>query len=136
MPFQINFEVAFFFNPSKFKLNIMHEFSIAINIIEIAETEAKKVNCKRVSNLILDVGTMAGIEFHALDFALESAVKNTMLEKAKITINRIQATAKCTNCMHEFEIDSSFDPCPKCGGFYHQILSGKEMKVKSLVAEE
>lgn len=114
----------------------MHEFSIAINIIEIAEAEAQKANCTKVSSLVLDVGTMAGIEYHALDFALESAVKNTMLEKAKITINKIQSVAKCNNCMHEFDIDSSFDPCPECGGFYHQILSGKEMKVKSLVAEE
>jgi hydrogenase nickel incorporation protein HypA/HybF len=114
----------------------MHEFSIAINIIEIAEAEAKKANCTKVSKLVLDVGTMSGIEFHALDFALESAVKNTMLENAELIINKIQARAKCSDCQNEFEIDSAFDPCPGCGGFYHQILSGKEMRVKSLVADE
>lgn len=113
----------------------MHEFSIAISIIEIAEKEAKKTNSKIVSKLVLDIGTMAGIEFHALDMAMESAVKDTMLEKAKIIINKIQSKAKCNACKHEFEIQTSFDPCPKCGSFYHEILSGKELKVMKLVVE-
>ena len=113
----------------------MHEFSIALSIIEIAEGEAKKAKSQVVTELVLDVGTMAGIEFHALDFAMESAIKNTMLENAKIVVNKIQAQAKCINCSEEFDIQSSFDPCPKCSGFYHNILSGKELKVKSLVVD-
>lgn len=113
----------------------MHEFSIVLSIIEIAENEAKKAKSEVVTELVLDVGTMAGIEFHALDFAMESAIKNTMLENAKIVVNKIQARSKCINCSEEFDIQSSFDPCPKCSGFYHNILSGKELKVKSLVVE-
>ena len=114
----------------------MHEFSIALSIIEIAEDEAKKVNSKEISELVLDVGTMAGIEYHALNFAMESAVKNTLLEKAKIVVNKIEAKAQCNSCNAEFKIESSFDPCPECGGFYHQVLCGKELKIKSLVVEE
>jgi len=113
----------------------MHEFSIAMSIIEIAENEAKKAKSSVVSELVLDVGTMAGIEFHALDFAMESAIKNTILENAKIVVNKIQAKAKCISCESEFDIQSSFDPCPECGGFYHNILSGKELKVRSLVVD-
>lgn len=113
----------------------MHEFSIAISIIEIAEDEARKAKGTAVNELVLDIGTMSGIEFLALETALEMAVKNTMLEKAKIQINKIQAQAKCSNCAHEFEIDSAFDPCPKCGSLFHQILIGKELKVKSLVVD-
>ena len=114
----------------------MHEFSIALSIIEIAEAEARKVDSKVISELVLDIGTMAGIEYHALDFAMESAVKNTLLENAKIIVNKIQARANCNSCKSEFSIESSFDPCPECGGFYHNILCGKELKIKSLVVEE
>ncbi|PLX05836.1 MAG: hydrogenase maturation nickel metallochaperone HypA [Marinilabiliales bacterium] len=113
----------------------MHEFSIALSIIEIAENEAKKAKSSRVSELVLDIGTMAGIEFHALDFAMESATKDTMLQKAKIVINKIQAIGKCKDCHHEFNIQSAFDQCPKCNGYFINVLSGKEMKVKSLVVE-
>lgn len=113
----------------------MHEFSIALSIIDIAEKEAKKAKSTKVTELVLDVGTMAGIEFHSLDFALESAIKNTMLEHAKIIVNKIQSRAKCSDCNHEFENQTAFDPCPECGGFYHTTLVGKELKVKSLVVD-
>lgn len=113
----------------------MHEFSIALSIIEIAEKEAKKVSSSEVSELVLDIGTMAGIEYHALDFAMESATKNTMLEKAKIIVNKIPAKGKCKSCGHEFEVETAFDQCPKCNEFVIEIMSGKELKIKSLVVE-
>lgn len=113
----------------------MHEFSIAVSIIEIAEAEAKKANANGIKELVMDVGTMAGIEFFALDAAMEMAVKNTLLEKAKVTVNKIQAKAKCTECKTEFEISQVYDPCPKCGSLYHELLGGKELQIKSLVVD-
>ncbi len=113
----------------------MHEFSIAMSIVEIAEDEARKAKGTAVNELVLDVGTMSGIEFQALETALEMAVKNTMLEKAKIQVNKIQARAKCRDCTHEFDIDSAFDPCPECKGLFHEVLTGKELQVKSLVVD-
>ena len=113
----------------------MHEFSIAMSIIEIAETEAKKANANAVNELVLDVGTMSGIEFDALETAMEMAVKNTILEQAEIKINKIQAIARCTDCQTEFEVENVFDDCPNCGSLFHKILNGKELKVKSLVVD-
>lgn len=113
----------------------MHEFSIAMSIIEIAEAEADKANANAINELILDVGTMSGIEFYALDTALEMAIKNTMLEKAKITINKIQARAKCSKCSNVFVIDNIFDPCPSCNSLYHDLQSGKELQIKSLLVD-
>jgi hydrogenase nickel incorporation protein HypA/HybF len=78
---------------------------------------------------------MAGIEFYALDTALEMAVKDTLLETANVTVNKIQATAKCTECKTEFDIDQVYEECPKCKSLYHEILSGKELQIKSLVVD-
>jgi hydrogenase nickel incorporation protein HypA/HybF len=113
----------------------MHEFSIAMNIVEIAEAEAAKANSNEVKELVLDVGTLSGIEFYALDAALEMAVKNTILEQAEITVNKIKAKAKCTECSSKFDINHVFDPCPKCGSLYHEVISGKELQVRSLVID-
>lgn len=113
----------------------MHEFSIALSIIEIAEKEAVKANANSITELVLEIGTQSGIELYALEAALEMAVMNTFLEKAKIQINTIQAEAKCKDCSTVFSIENIFDPCPKCGGFYHEIISGKEMKIKSLLVD-
>ena len=113
----------------------MHEFSIALSIIEIAEKEALKANADSITELVLDIGTQSGIEIYALEAALEMAVLKTALEKTKIRINQIQAEAKCKACSHIFNIENIFDPCPNCGSFYHELVSGNEMKVKSLLIE-
>jgi len=113
----------------------MHEFSIAMSIIEIAENEAKKESATAINELVLDIGTQAGIEFYALDTALQMAVKDTMLENANIQVNKIQARVKCTECNTEFEVNNIFDPCPECNSLYHELLCGKEMQIKSLVVD-
>ncbi len=114
----------------------MHEFSIAMSIIEIAEEEARAVDSSKILKLELNVGTMAGIEYYALDTALEIAVKNTLLENAVIKVNKIQGRAKCTDCNHEFDISSVFDVCPNCKGLFSDVISGKELKIKSIVVED
>jgi len=113
----------------------MHEFSIAISIIEAAELEAAKVNATEITDLVLEIGTMAGIEFEALDTALEAAVRQTKLEKTRIQVIKIQAIGRCTDCDNEFDINDFLDPCPQCGGLFHRVLSGKELKIKSIVVE-
>ncbi len=113
----------------------MHEFSIAMSIIEIAEDEARKAKAKAIKELILDIGTMSGIEFYALDTAMEMAVTNTMLENSLLKINKIQARAKCSECSKEFDINNVYDPCPSCNSLYHELLSGKELQIKSIVVD-
>lgn len=114
----------------------MHEFSIVMNIIEIAEEEAHKAKASTITSLKLDVGTMAGIEFYALDAALEMAVKNTMMENTKVIINKIPAIARCSECSHEFLMNHITDACPKCNSLFSEVISGKEMKISSLTVEQ
>lgn len=121
-----------------FLLNIitMHEFSIVMNIIEIAEEEAHKAKASSITSLKLDVGTMAGIEFYALETALDMAVKNTMMENTDVIINKIPAVARCSNCGYEFNIKDITDECPKCKSLFSEVISGKEMKISSLTVEQ
>ncbi len=114
----------------------MHEFSIAMSIIDAVEIEAKKAEALTVSAITLDVGTMAGIEYYALDTALEMAVKGTLLENAGITVNKIQAKARCKDCNFCFEIREVTDLCPSCSSMFHIVTGGKELKIRSIVIEE
>ncbi len=110
----------------------MHEMSIAIGIVNIAEEEAKKADIKSFSAIDLEIGTLAGIEFDSLEFVWEAAVKDSVLEKAERRISKIKARAKCSDCEEEFSIKYIYDSCPKCGSFLKTILRGKELRVKSL----
>ena len=110
----------------------MHELSIAIGIVKIAEAEMAKAKAKKVELIELEIGTLAGIEFDSLDFVWPSAVKDTVLEHATKKINVISAKAKCVDCDTVFEIKKIYDSCPNCNSFLKGILQGKELRVKAL----
>ena len=113
----------------------MHELSIAVNIVEMIEDNAKMEKAHSVDRFEIDVGTLSGVVVDALEFALEEAVKNSICSKAKWKINKIEAKAKCRKCGHIYNVDDYFSPCPKCERFDKEILQGKEIQLKSITVE-
>ena len=110
----------------------MHELSIALSIIDIVEQEVIKNSAKEVVEIELEIGKLSGIEPYALDFAWEYAIINTVLEKARRNTKYIKATAVCSDCGHEFEIENIYDECPACKSYMKELKSGRELRVKSL----
>lgn len=110
----------------------MHELSIALGIVGIAENQIRKHQAQRVETIELEIGQLAGVEWKALEFAWESATKHTVLENSQLEVNRVEGAARCLECQHEFPTTSLFARCPSCGGFFSQIIRGKELRVKAL----
>ncbi len=110
----------------------MHELSVALGIVKIAEEKASEANAKSVDCIELEIGSLAGIELDALDMVWPAAVKGTVLENAKKKVNIIQGRAECRNCGAVFDVNQFYDSCPKCDSFQKNILLGKEMRVKTL----
>jgi hydrogenase nickel incorporation protein HypA/HybF len=111
----------------------MHELSIVMSIVSIAEEQATAARAQRIEEIELDIGCLSTIETEAFDFAWKEGIKNTALEKATCKINRIKGKGKCLDCETEFEINHYYDPCPVCGQHLVDIIAGKELRVKSLV---
>ncbi|UCH14974.1 MAG: hydrogenase maturation nickel metallochaperone HypA [Bacteroidales bacterium] len=110
----------------------MHEFSIAVNIIDIASKAAENEDAEKINEVEIEVGMLSGVIIEALEFALESAVKNTLLENAKIVIDKVKALAKCNDCQAEFEPDNLIAQCPVCSSIDFKIIRGRELRVKSI----
>ncbi|PLX04234.1 MAG: hydrogenase maturation nickel metallochaperone HypA [Marinilabiliales bacterium] len=113
----------------------MHELSIATNVVEIVEEEAKAKQAQKVTKLELEVGALSGVVMDALKFAMEEAVKNTIMQNASIHYHVIDGIAKCENCSEQFDTEEYFSPCLKCGHPYTDIIQGKELKIKSINIE-
>ncbi len=111
----------------------MHELSVVMSIIDIAEAYAGKAGSDRVDEIELDIGTLSGVDMDALDFAWTEAVKTTLLSRAVRRINRIAARARCMDCDHVFDVDQPGTPCPVCSGYLVVLIRGKELRVKSLL---
>ncbi|MFH0757271.1 MAG: hydrogenase maturation nickel metallochaperone HypA [Bacteroidota bacterium] len=67
----------------------MHEMSIALSIVDLADEQANLAHAGKIIEIELDIGTMSGVEVEALNFALEIAAMDTLLEAAVVKINRI-----------------------------------------------
>lgn len=110
----------------------MHELSIVMGIIDIAEDVVRKNNAHKVERIELEIGTMAGVEMQALDFAWYEAVRNTVLAEAERDIIKIGARARCMDCDTEFPVTNQLEQCPICHGFLKTFIQGKELRVKAL----
>lgn len=113
----------------------MHELSIVMSIIEIAESEINKAGGGFAEEIELDIGTLSTVEMEAFDFAWQQGIRGTLLEDVKLQVNRIEGKANCLDCELEFPIVNLYDSCPVCGGHFNQIIQGKELKVKTIMIE-
>lgn len=113
----------------------MHELSIALSIVDLAEKQAREHNATEIEELELEIGNLAGVELQTLTFALESSIKGTMLENARIIRNDVQGEGRCGDCETIFVMKQHIEPCPKCGSYFINIIKGKELRIKSIVVK-
>jgi hydrogenase nickel incorporation protein HypA/HybF len=110
----------------------VHEFSIALSIVDIAREEVNKNKALGVEKIDLEIGKLSGVEVDSLKFVWEPAVKDTVLEDAKRDIDEIEGVSRCQDCDHIFPVEYLFNECPACGSQLTILQKGRELRVKSL----
>ena len=110
----------------------MHELSVAMGIVRIAEQEISKTTAKKVELIELEIGDLAGIELDSLEYVWGAAVQGTVLENARKKIHRLVGIGVCLDCDEKFEMHQHYDSCPNCESFLKKIIQGKELRVKAL----
>ncbi|MCZ4315114.1 hydrogenase maturation nickel metallochaperone HypA [Comamonadaceae bacterium G21597-S1] len=114
----------------------MHELSLACEVVDMVETAAMRDGFRRVGQLRLEVGALAGVEVDALRFALESIVPGTCLAQARIDIDTPAATAWCAGCAAEVPITGYLDACPACDGPLTRHAGGDQLRVIDLLVHD
>jgi hydrogenase nickel incorporation protein HypA/HybF len=113
----------------------MHEFAIAVDIVDIATRTAREEQATSIKEIEVEIGQLSGVVMEALEFSLEAAVKGTLLEEARRKLVPIPGRARCRQCSQEYDTDSLLNPCPDCGACAPDIIRGRELRVKSLIVE-
>ncbi|MBN2482290.1 MAG: hydrogenase maturation nickel metallochaperone HypA [Bacteroidales bacterium] len=111
----------------------MHEFSVAQHIIEIALQSAKEHHVDHISSVEVEIGQAAGVVTEALEFAWESAVRDTALQNAALLIKEIPVSVVCRSCGMQYDPQEIFDLCPRCGDMNPDIIRGKELRVSAII---
>lgn len=111
----------------------MHELSIVMSIVDIATKQASQAQAHEVEQIELEIGQLSGVEMQSFDFAWKQGIKNSVLQKAELVVNRPEGIGECLECHTSFHLDNLFDSCLVCGSHFIDIKKGKELRVKSLV---
>ena len=109
----------------------MHEMSIAMSILDIADEQARAAGARVINRIEMDVGGLAGIEVESLRFCF-TAARRGLAADAELVINEIPGRARCAECEAECMLEMPMALCPACGGLALEILQGRELRVRAL----
>jgi hydrogenase nickel incorporation protein HypA/HybF len=115
-----------------FREHAVHEFSLTLNLIEIAEDQARRAGASSIVGLSVKIGMLSGVVPDAIKFAFDACARGTLAEGASLEIIDVQAIGRCHQCSEECRMESLIDACPNCGSFALDILQGQEMTLTEM----
>jgi hydrogenase nickel incorporation protein HypA/HybF len=114
----------------------MHELAIAQSLLEIVEHEARPYEGARVKRIFLRIGKLSAVVPDALRFAFDAITHGGMVEGAALEIEEVPLSIRCHACREDFMVEDPFMICPHCGGGDVEMISGRELEIRSMEIED
>jgi hydrogenase nickel incorporation protein HypA/HybF len=110
----------------------MHELSIAMSIVEMAQEEALQRG-GQVNAVYLKLGALSGVMKDALLSSYEMACDDTLLRGSRLVIEDVPVVIFCPRCQVQRPLSSiQLFCCAECGTPTSEIVHGKELEVVAL----
>ena len=114
----------------------MHEASIAMSVIGIAERHCREAGYASVKGIWLRVGRGSGVMPDALRMAFGIVRLDTMAAEAVLEIEDIPLGGSCRDCGGKFTVEDQFVlSCPLCQGRDFRLVSGRELDITEIEVE-
>jgi hydrogenase nickel incorporation protein HypA/HybF len=111
----------------------MHELSIALSILELAEDESKRQGGARVEAIYLRVGALSGVVSEALFSAFQLATERSDYQICRLVIENVPISGYCSKCQSEKAVHSlQCLQCTDCGTSVSEISHGRELEISAL----
>jgi hydrogenase nickel incorporation protein HypA/HybF len=110
----------------------MHEVAIATALIDLVREQAAAARARRVTRLVVEIGTLSHVDVHALRFAVDAASRGGFAEGAALDILEPPGTAYCLDCESSVTISARGASCPRCDGAKLLVQGGDEMRLKEM----
>jgi hydrogenase nickel incorporation protein HypA/HybF len=115
----------------------MHELSIAMSIVEMAEEESERHGNARVHAVHLKLGPLSGVVKAALESAFGLACESTILEGSQLVVEEVPIVGYCPRCLAERTLTSmQWFACPECASPITDVIRGRELEVVALEIAE
>ncbi len=111
----------------------MHELSIAMSLLDVAEEELERQGGGRVLALHLKLGPLSGVVKEALLSAFELAREGSDFEQCKLLIKETPILIDCPECGGVRPARSIQEICcDVCGTPSMNIVSGRELELTAM----
>lgn len=114
---------------------LMHEFSLAQEMLSMLEQIALEHRLKKITKITLQLGILSNVVPEALEFAFASLAKDTICEGAELVWEKVPVLARCQSCGEEYAAASAPFACPRCQNAQARILDGTHVTVANLEGE-
>lgn len=114
----------------------MHELSIAMSIVEVAEEEAERRGIQ-IEAVHIRLGALAGVVKEALLSCYEIVCDDTPLQGSRLVVEDVPVVILCATCKAQRSLSSmQLFCCPECGTPSSEIVQGKELEIVALEIKE
>lgn len=111
----------------------MHEASIALSVIEIAEKHCRDAGYGSIIKIDLRIGKGSGVLPDALIMAFDIVKLETMAARAALTIESVPLGGRCQSCNTDFTTDDQFIlACPSCSAKDFKLDRGRELDITEI----
>lgn len=114
----------------------MHEFSLALSMINYIEEICRKNGIKKIESIHIEIGGMTHIDPSQFRFCFKFLSKEILGGGFRVYIKKVKPKFTCKNCRKTLEIDErklvEFNfKCPNCEGELI-VEKGKELTLKRI----
>jgi hydrogenase nickel incorporation protein HypA/HybF len=111
----------------------MHELSIAMSIVDLAQEEADRRGGVQIKAVHLRLGLLSGVVKDALLSSYEMACADTCLEGSHLVVVEVPVIVFCQKCNAQRPVHSTqMFCCSDCGTPTAEVVQGKELMVVGL----
>jgi hydrogenase nickel incorporation protein HypA/HybF len=115
----------------------MHELSIAMSIVDLAQEEAERLGGAQIKAVHLRLGLLSGVVKAALLSSYEMACEDTPLAGSRLVVEEVPVVVFCRVCNSQRPVHSTqLFCCSECGTPTGEIVKGKELTVVGLEVGE
>jgi hydrogenase nickel incorporation protein HypA/HybF len=113
----------------------MHELALSQSLLDVVLKCARTERLRSISQVVLEVGTAAGVTASGLRSCFELVAEGTPAEAAELVVELVPVRVRCRTCALEHELAGRPTTCPSCGAGAPEIVAGREVRVRSCTGE-
>jgi hydrogenase nickel incorporation protein HypA/HybF len=113
----------------------MHELSIAEDLSAIVLEAALREKLSQVTRVNISIGQLVQVVPSIFESAFTECVRNTIAGQAELCIEIVPVMMKCRKCGADVSIEENNFCCSGCGSDDLEMISGRELYIKSIEGE-